>query len=304
MAGFQTILCPTDFSEFSGLALRYAASLAAREKARLVLLHVMEDLYLYTRTPEGQRPVPIRVDEVFTEIERQLGQMFRPEFRSQLDLETLVTAGRAYDSILESAGKHAVDLIVMGTHGRRGWERLVLGSTTEKVLRKSNWPVLTLCRPVTEEMELQGEEMRLSKIVYATDFSEGAGGAWQVARNLAERYGAEILLVHIVPGILPEAILVTLRHAVPQYGHVLQEDAQKRLGQFVEKEGLAARATILTAVGEPWKEIIRVARESKANLIVLGAHGWEGWEMALLGSTVSRVIRDAPCPVVTVRHAP
>ncbi len=141
-------------------------------------------------------------------------------------------------------------------------------------------------------------------ILCPTDFSEFSSRALRCAASLAAREKARVILLHVIPGFLPEALVASLRHALPDYGKLLEEDARKRLDQFLEKEGTAAKVQILTRVGEPWKEIIRVARDGRANLVVLGAHGREGWEMALLGSTVSRVLRDAPCPVLTVRHAP
>jgi nucleotide-binding universal stress UspA family protein len=151
-------------------------------------------------------------------------------------------------------------------------------------------------------MALESSPAEFRRILVPTDFSSGSEQAWEVARQLAGRLGAEIVLLHV----LVEAPLYsegpfTMEHARDVF-KAARGWAENMLGEWTTKaaaRGLEARW--LVATGVPHEEIVDAATRERADLIVLGTHGRGGLDRALLGSVADRVIRRAPCPVLSVR---
>lgn len=145
--------------------------------------------------------------------------------------------------------------------------------------------------------------MKFGKILVPTDFSESAKYALPFAIDLAEKYGAEIHILHVV-----EPIAVPVDFAWGTYSY---PDIEKQLSGYVEKtlediirEQIPASLTVTSSIvhGKSWREIITLAREGEMDLIVMATHGLSGFSHALYGSTAEKVVRKAPCPVLTVRH--
>ena len=142
---FKRILVPTDFSPPSDAALEYARSVAARYGAALQLLHVAEDPYraiysgeVFVPEIEGLR------DEILADTSRRLKERLRPSDVTELHASAESIIGTPAGSIVEYAGGHDIDLIVMGTHGRGGMAHLLMGSVAERVVRTAPCPVLTV----------------------------------------------------------------------------------------------------------------------------------------------------------------
>lgn len=190
MLSIKKVLCPVDFSEFSKKAFEYALSLSTHYKAQLYVQHVIEPvtvLFTYENLP-GWR-------EVYAEFragaEEALEKLIASGDGQQVRPKTVLQVGDPADTILKFAQKEVVDLIVMGTHGRRGLDRLVTGSVTERVLRKAHCPVLAVRKPAHEFVSREpGHEPTIKKLLLATDFSDHAHGAFSYALSLATEYRA------------------------------------------------------------------------------------------------------------------
>lgn len=152
MLHLRTILAPTDFSEQSNLAIRYAAGLARRFGAKLILLHVVADDALEGIAKAHVPPYP--VDKVYEDLTQEVHEQFvthvAREVRKGLEIEVVVAPGVAFLEIIHTARLREADLIVMATHGRTGLSHTLMGSVTEKVVRKAPCPVVSL-RPVGVE---------------------------------------------------------------------------------------------------------------------------------------------------------
>src|SRR5579863_2011745 len=180
MLKLERILCPVDFSEGSAKAYDYAYSLALRYRAKLYLEHVIQILaaaYPYYNFPD------VAGNSIYWDLsqgaEERLRHMVKHRAVGGLEAEMVVHKGFVPESILSYAQNLQADLIVMGTHGRRGLDRLVMGSVTENVLRKATCPVLAVRKPAHDFVnpERIQEPVQLRKILVCTDFSKCAGTA-------------------------------------------------------------------------------------------------------------------------------
>ena len=204
-----------------------------------------------------------------------------------------VQEGRITDVILNFAKEQSIDLIVMGTHGRHGLDRWLLGSVTEKVVCKSRCPVLAVRRPAHAFVAPQDpvEPVRLKRILFAADFSTYCQPALRYAFSLAQEYNAELTLLHVLEEVPLSKDLVTLTAEVIRQFEELLPAEQRR--------GCATKTRV--RVGKPYTEIIRCAQEASTDLVVLGVRGRNALDLTLFGSTTHRVIQQGPCPVLAVR---
>jgi nucleotide-binding universal stress UspA family protein len=295
MIEIRRILCPTDFSTFAERALRQAIPLARWYESDLTVLHVVppavpvDGMLAYTLPTLGD-------PDVRTRLERELAQFAAPARAAGIATDTLLREGALTPKILELARDLPADLLVMGTHGQGGLERLMLGSVTESVLRRAPCPVLAIPHDEAASAGLAP----FKRIVYATDFSPAADDALDYALSLAEEAQGTLVLVHVMEGPTLRATTSGLPLNLSRLTADLAEDARRSLRKAVPT---SARDWCTTeeviAFGRPATEIMRVAREREAQLIVMGVHGRNTLDLLLFGSTTHRVIRKAPCPVLT-----
>ncbi len=294
------ILCPTDFSVFSERALRHAAALARRFEARLTVLHVIPQWTPYTHAP-AYFPAPMLANpSLCRHVQEDLREAIAPIVDSGIAVETVLREAEPWREILTVAEEMPADLLVMGTHGRGGFEQLLLGAVAEKVLRRAPCPVLTVCREEGRTWEAPG---LVRRILCATDLSEASGHTIDYALSLASEYQAALTVVHVLEGVaasdtpaykeLPEtASLLRLVESTAreQLHHAIPQDA--RTWCDVEE---------LVVPGRPHREVLRLAAEKSADLIVMGArrHGLLAWTS--MGSTLHHVVREASCPVLSVK---
>jgi nucleotide-binding universal stress UspA family protein len=215
-----------------------------------------------------------------------------------IPVDVSVAEGDVAAEILAEAG--SADMVVMGTHGRSGFEHLVLGSVTEKVLRKATCPMLTIPRAAPDATG--AVPSLFHRIVAAVDFSDPSMHALDYGLSLAEEADAHLTIVHVIH--VPEHIALWFEH-----GHAvspireMQAAAERRLRSAVADDVRAhCHVSERVEVGDPYREILRVADEEHAGLIVLGAHGQTVIERMFVGSTAQHVVRHAACPVLTVRN--
>jgi nucleotide-binding universal stress UspA family protein len=202
MLEIKFILCPVDFSEFSIRAYHYALSPAEHYRAKLVAQHIVA----LSRYPYAEYVATQGDYQEFSRALREGGEERLREFvkrhsHDEVQPELAVREGVAADSILSFAQERKVDLIVMGTHGRQGFDRLVLGSVTDRVMRTAPCPVLAISQ-LSRDSSATGEERRrvhhLSRIFFCTDFSGASELALNYAISATAEYGAELILLHVL----------------------------------------------------------------------------------------------------------
>lgn len=145
MLKLHSILCPTDFSEFSDHAIRYACELAEKFQAEVHLLNVLQD-YAAVAPGTGDMFVPFTdwLPELRKQSQEQLAKQPAPEYAAKVHIHRTTRVGAPVDEILKYAKEHSIDLIVQGTHGRRGVKHMLLGSVAENIVRYATCPVLTV----------------------------------------------------------------------------------------------------------------------------------------------------------------
>ncbi|HEV2352251.1 MAG TPA: universal stress protein [Terriglobia bacterium] len=292
MLKIERILCPMDFSELSAKSYTYARSLAQHYEARLFLEHVVQPLsmaYPFYAFPDTLGQV---YTNLLQDAEKHLKEVVQNFASNGMQPELVVREGFPTDSILSFAQTQAVDLIVMGTHGRRGFDRITMGSVTEQVLRKARCPVLVIRRPTHDFVNpgQKQEQVHLSRILFCTDFSTHSDRALQYALSLALEYNAELTLLHVLEIVGPT--------------HDFQIENSKickRLEQAIPEEAKNwCKVKPIVRAGQPYTEIIKLATETSADLVILGVRGRNALDLALFGSTTHRVIQLGPCPVLAV----
>ena len=280
------ILCPVDGSEISRGALAYAVALARWRKAKVHALRVVDArIPPMAAIPEGfAMPQDLRAIAA-ADIARLVQDLDAGGLA-----EPCVTEGEVVAGILEQAMQLDVNLIVIGTHGRGGVERFLLGSVASKVLRKADRPVIAV------PPGAGADAVPFRSIVCATDLSEPGNRAVAEAASLAADANAALTIVHTIEwpfGVEsgPDP-LTSLRQN-------LEAEAREQIAALLP--GAENGAGIVVTTGRPQAEIISRAAASRADLLVLGASGRGAVGAGLLGSTADRVIRSAECPVLIVR---
>jgi len=284
------ILCPVDFSEFSERAYAYAQSLACHYKATLFLQHVIDSLvpyYPYFAFPE---PYYETCRNLRAGAGRQLQEFAETHSQHLVQAQCNVDDGLPADLILSFAEAQAVNLIVMGTHGIRGIDRAMLGSVTDKVLRRARCPVLAVRKPAHEIVTAANGSVgiHLQRIVYCTDFSDCSEKAIDHAISLAEEYKAELTLLHVLEGIAGSA---DIQNEIAK----AMESLEKRI-----PPGTSCAIKPVVLIGRPYQQIIGFALELPTDLIVMGVRGRNSLDLAVFGSTTERVVQLGPCPVLVV----
>lgn len=288
---FKRILCPVDFSDFSVSAYQYALTLAEYYKADLVTLHAVE----LSKYPYADY---VGATGDFVEMSRaiceggkvKLREFMKPHSRPGVEPRLVVDEGNASDLILSYAQTHDIELIVMGTHGRRGLDRLVLGSTTNRVMRKACCPVLVVSNPAHNVMTTGPDgKHRLSRILYCTDFSIHSEQARQYAISLAAEYAAELTMLHVATSAQD---LEKAQTAIA--------GRRAELDKLISDNRLHLNVKTIVKCGKPYEEIVGYATELQAHLIIMTARGGDALDRAIFGSNTYRVIQLGPCPVLAI----
>jgi len=288
------ILVPTDFSDSALLALEHGIFLTKKFDGELVLLHVAE---LPTITIHD---FPSDLFELAREggMDR-MGELLEKQEVALPPVKRVVLAGTpsepAADVIVEYAKTNEVDFIVMGTHGRRGMRRLLLGSVTEEVVRRSPCPVLTT-RTHKDAWSLP----RADRILVPVDFGSSTRQIIGVASRMAEHYGAAITLAHVV-NLEYYPYYGFGSDAYPEIKNSMIEASEEKLIELAtELQGAGLDVSWKTIKGHPAAALRQLAEEADIDLIVIGSHGRSGFDRAMVGSVSEKVLRSAHCPVMIV----
>ena len=305
MIRINRILCPIDFSRFSSHAFDRAVGLARCYGATICVLHVLpvaSPVPAVPYGPEGPGPFGFQTvdrDTALAEIPRFLAT--ERSIGVPIDYH-VVDASSVHKEILAQAELLSADLVVVGSHGRSGFDRLMLGSVAEKLLRSSPIPVMTVPSHVPDAVPISRDPFR--KILYATDFSTGSDAALPYAVSLAQHAAAQLTVMHVVEPIpIGYDPMAGVSFEIAAYQGALENEARAKLRTTIpEWVRLGCETDDVVTTGKPYVQILRAANERLIDLIVMGVHGRNALDRRAFGSTTEHIIRRATCPVLTVRE--
>ncbi len=296
----RRILYPTDFSAAAGQALGHALFLAEQFEAELHMLHAVVLHDYDPQDPEQTFPEPSAIlKQLFEIADSEMAKLAaHGKSKTFTVKEAKVRGFSAPDVIIDYAAEHDADLVVMGTHGRRGPARLLLGSVAAEVVRRAPCPVLTLRQ---QEKPRSGEA--LDRLLVPIDFSEHSRTALAHAKHLAALYGAALQLLHCVEEpAYPYFYAPIGGLAVADHFAELERKSLEALAKLAaETPGPEVASENFVAHGRASAEIVRFAGEHDSDMVVIATHGLTGLERMFLGSTAEEVVRGATVPVFTVR---
>ena len=278
------ILLATDFSPVSELALHYSLTIARRNRSRMYLAHVVRPEAYQVLAPEARQRA---LDEAWREAHRHMTDLLIAGHLDGIEHQVIVEQGEIWEVIAKLVQDLTVNLIVVGTHGRSRLGKLLLGSVAESIFRQSPCPVLMVGPKANAEVPEAGPQ----RILFSTGFSGHSLRAGSAALSLAQRQGAELILLHVIaeevdPTVRParqRAAVDRMKELIPAGVHL------EKPPQFVVEFGTAA------------ERIQAVAAERSADLIVLGVRQPVGFARRLKWATAYEVVSNAPCPVLTVK---
>jgi nucleotide-binding universal stress UspA family protein len=282
---FENILFATDFSPAAAQAIPFAIALARHFQSKLVPFHVKPPV-VNPMTEMATWPVPLEASKA---ADLQHREELRQTFAG-IDTEIVFVEGDVQSSLAQALQKYKTDLVVIGTHGRTGLAKVLLGSVAEEIFRTVRCPVLT----VGPHSDLVKADIR--EILFATDFASGAPAAAAYALSLAQEFQALLTLLHVV--------------AEPKPGELVswtdvRESKKRKLRRLVPDEAMAwCKPECFVECGEAAERILELANLRDVDLIVLGAQpeaGVPGASTHLPIATAHKVVTHANCPVLTVR---
>jgi nucleotide-binding universal stress UspA family protein len=218
-----------------------------------------------------------------------------------LEVEPVIVAGEPALEIARAVREYEIDLVTVVTHGRKGLTRALWGSTAEEIIAEAPCPVLTIRPPQHDFVEYRGSrsEVRLNRVLLATNFRPSSSAATQVATQLASQTGAELHAVYAIGDYFEQVSVMFPEGGLTELTR-LRSYVKERMAQLAREDG--ARAITHIAEGRPYAEIVRLAAEKDVDLIVIGTnvHASLFGGTPVLGSEIERVVRNAPCPVLCV----
>jgi nucleotide-binding universal stress UspA family protein len=286
---YDRILLATDGSDHTRRAAEYVRTLGDRFDVEVHVLAVADVGSVSVAFDTGGVE-----QEVVERLQRQCEEWATETAEFVDAAETAVVSGKPREEILDYAAAHDVDLLAMGTHGRTGIRRYVIGSVTEHVLRRAEAPVLTAR---ADERANGGD---ISRVLVPTDGSDAAEAAVNHAVAVAEACGAAVRVLSVVDtrALAAQSELapsdVMLESLEERSEHAVNEVAER-----CEAAGLSVETAI--ARGAPSRAVCEDAAENNADLVVMGTRGRSGLDRVLLGSVTERTVRHAPVPVMAVR---
>ncbi|MDH3269432.1 MAG: universal stress protein [Ignavibacteria bacterium] len=299
MIKLKKILFPTDFSRCADQALAHAVFLAEKYDAEIHVLHVVT---LFNDQPSiisnqiTETEATIRKLEDIAE--KQLDKFV--DAKGSDDMKIITVTKReisAAPAILEYSSDNNIDLIVMGTHGRRGLGHLLLGSAAEEVVRLAACPVFTI-----RELKEPKPVMKINNILVPIDFSNYSKSALTYATEIAQSYNAHLQVLHIIEETMHPAFSVTGKSSIFDLVPGIRDESRKRVDKMLEDiDSGKVKLNVYIQAGRAASDIIKFAKENSTDLIVIATHGLTGLEHMLLGSVAEKVVRMVHCPVFTVK---
>ena len=320
----KKIMCAIDFSDFTNIILSYGKSLTSEFGSTLYLCHIVSgavmvsslghSYFTYTDMESDRiRYAKDRLEKIAAEFD--------------IECKIIVSSGHAADEINETARGNNVDMVIAATHGGSGIKRFLIGSVTDRLIKILTCPLLVLHARENHLVSPVEERIKLKRILVGCDFSPDSRLAFDYALSLAQEFQTQLYLAHVIRPAEHTRLSASdymeiqggdyTRWARSEYLD-LQKDATTEDGK--EKSNLSSRLekqlssmvpeesrnwctpVTIQLEGQPYKELINFAEQKKVDMIVLGVHGYSLLEKFLVGSTTDRVISQASCSVLVVRH--
>ena len=276
----SSILCPVDFSQPSAVALRFAASFAASTQAGLTLMHAHFWQAPQYFTASQLADLSQQFKDSMQDADRALGEFAARECPGCVAARVVVDSSPV-EGILKTARETGAGLLVMGTHGRSGFNRFLLGSVAERVLRESTIPIATVRSP----LGTLAEPRPIKRILCPVNDSPAARHSLQIAAGLASSIHAELTVLHVVEG----------------HGSGQRPDICTWLSES-DRQGCSVQEVVES--GDAADRILSLALKSSADLLVIGAQHRRFADATVIGTTTIRVVRHSPIPVLTIVNPP
>lgn len=276
---FQRILVPTDLSDFAKSAVRWAVVLQKRFNSRVTLLYADEpyfpmDVMIGRPQPGGE------VAEYSEFIKRELAKLVEENFSKDASVDSMIVEDEPVRAVVDTAAALDADLILMVTHGRRGWRRALLGSVTESVVHRSRCAVLSI-----PPEEVRRDEPEVRRILCPVNFSPIGREALETAVDLAVAFGAALTVLHVAD-VIDEPFLSDLERSFAAW----IEPAVRQRCRYVQ----------IVERGDAPRGVLEIAEEDSSDLIVLGAQHRRFSDATVIGTTTERVVRFSRRPVLSI----
>jgi nucleotide-binding universal stress UspA family protein len=296
---FRRILFATDFSAASGRALPFALDLSRRYGARLAVVHIIPPIVHESASLDSlSRELNLRRREAEHDMEVFLQKTNFPPSGH----EVLIEEGPIWSALSSVIRRGNIDLLVLGTHGRGGVKKLILGSIAEEVVRLAPCPVLT----VGPKVPMPSGAAKFGKILFATDFGMPSAKAFPYAFSLAEDFRAKLILLHMVPPmpVLDVGPSLYAEEQVARWENAAREESTRKLRELLPLgSGLAQEPEYVVAIDFVAEGILGAAAARQAELIVLGVRRTPLARAAahIPWSVIHDVVCEANCPVLTIQ---
>jgi nucleotide-binding universal stress UspA family protein len=298
----KSVLIATDFSEASEKPLRYALAIARHYGSKFYLAHVISSPGF---TLVGPDAVTAATEAGWRDARQLEGTLIQSGALAGLLHEVIVCQGDVWKELEKVVRQERVDLLVIGTHGRRGLGKLVLGSVAEQIFRHADCLVLTVGPGSFPSSPIESSRT-MRPFLFATDFGEASLHALPYAISSANHFGTKLVLLHVVPELsLKEGPVCPTAADVMQMRERARMASLRRLEELMTQHAeLAVKPEFMIEIGFPAEKILQAADTFKVDSIIMGLHHSTHIAMAshMPWATAYEVVCGAGCPVLTVRY--
>ena len=291
----KRILVATDFSEYSKVALDICLGASKCMKTKLYVLHTIEKFphdYVHLLSGTAHSNMKQKLEE---EAMNKIKAMLPEELLGSEDIVPIVRFGKPFLEIIKVAKEKDVDLMAIGTHGRAGVDRVILGSVAERVVRKAGCTVMVI---------RNRKYVGFKRIIVPIDFSDCSRKALEYAVATARAHSSKLTILHVYEGSFVEPY-VKAANSEEEANEIMKEIErvnETKYDEFLKTVDLSGvEYEKLLEKGIPETEIVDIAMEKQANLIVMGTHGRSGIKHILIGSTAEEVVRAVHCDIIIVK---
>lgn len=294
----KNIIATTDFSEYSRFTVPYGVELAREFGAKLYVCHVV-DLPPTALYGEAIWDPQFGKDQLMAKTREEMEGLMKDH---SIEWEPLVVSGFTADEIELLAKEKSADLVISATHGRSGLKRLVMGSVTERLMRRLTCPLLVVRSSAQAEGIEAKAKVKFSKILVGCDFSPDSTLALEYGMSLAQQFQSELHLVHVIePSVYKDMLKLKTAPGLAENEDLRVELKAKMEGLIPEEARYWCTPQITLLAGQPHEELVKYALVNDINLLVMGFRGHGLVETMFLGSSTARAVRSAVCPVLSVR---
>jgi len=298
MTEIEKILFPYDLSESATKVIPYVLSVAGAYNSEIWLLHVVDDLQRWGEIYVPHPSMDAFQGEASKAAEKAMDKICDEQLQDCSKLQRRVVSGDPATEILKTIEAEDIDLVIMGTHGRKGLEHAIFGSVAENVVKKSPVPVMTVKPSKSKE---GGTRYPFRKVLFPVDFSECSERVFPEALEMAKRFDARLHMLFVARDI---SYLTTVNVSRDLLNNTVAEVArageEKMEGLLEEQLRDFSDYESKVVIGNPAEEILKYASEQGIDLIIMGTHGRKGLERTLMGSVADYVMKNASVPVMTV----